>query len=226
MSHPPTRSRRRQIVALVAAGTVAGSLTMASSAGAQTDDQYIAEYADALFQRSGTTLRIAPGEIHDQGTITEVLEASVVQEACEGRFLITVDVSVVAEAPDIPGVEVDARAGVASVSGTFTLTGEVTITPTTGRRCATPNESAATTAPLSTDITVDATWVNLKGSIPVTYSGADCGGDGVCYYRDATARATWASDFIGSANAMSTSGFFFEGIYSAGDASLARIPVA
>lgn len=226
MSHQTTRSHRIRVAAVVAFGAAAGSLGMTGSAGAQTSDQYVAEYADAEYVRRGTTLRLAPGEIDDQGTVTEVLEASVLQTSCEGRFLVTIDVSAAAEAADIAGVEVDARAGVASVEGTFTLSGELTITPTTGRRCANPIPSAATTAPLSTDVTVDATWANLRRSVPITYSGSDCGGDGVCYYRDARARATWSSDIIGSANGRSSSGYFFEGIYSASDAALAQVPAA
>ncbi len=128
-----------------------------------------------------------------------------------------------AEAADIPGLEVDARGGQAAVSGTFTLDGTVTITPA-GRRCRTPIESAATTAPLTTDLTVEATWANRRRSAPVEYSGADCGGNGICYYRDARSHAAWASDFIGCNSTRSTSGFLFEGVYPVESAALAVVP--
>jgi hypothetical protein len=225
------RGRRRQLVMASVLGLTAGVLATASSAAAEDSppvghDQYIAQYADGTFSRGGTELKVAPGLVDDQGVISEVLTASVHQQSCQGRFLITVDASGSSEAADLEGVVVDARGGSAAVSATLTLTGDVTITPA-GRRCESPNDAAATTAPLTTDVTIDATWTNLRGSVPVVYGGAECGGDGVCYYRDATAKASWSSDFIGEfGSTKSPSGFFFEGTYSAGTAALAQIPSA
>lgn len=233
-SPTPSKARRvRRAAILSAAGLAAGLLGTASSAMAEDGapapaalDQYVAQYADGTFSRGGTELNVAPGVIDDQGVVTEVLTASVHQQSCQGRFLITVDASGSSEAADIEGVELGARGGYAAVSATVTLTGEVTITPA-GKRCESPNDAAATTAPLSTDITIDATWSNMRGSVPVVYGGAECGGDGICYYRDASAKASWSSDFIGEfGSTRSTSAFFFEGTYSAGSAALAQIPSA
>lgn len=229
MTHRHPR-RRRRLAGSIALCTTAGSLAFAGSVAAQdgiagepNTDQYVAEYADARFEKRGTELQLAPGVIDDRGAITEVLEASVYQQTCQGRFLVTIDVSASAAAPDLEGVEVAARAGYAKVEGTFTLTGDVTLTPA-GRGCQFPIEEAATTAPLTTDVAVSAYWKNLRGSVPVVYSGSDCGGDGICYYRDARAHASWSSDFIGDASARSSSAFFFEGTYSVSSAALALVP--
>jgi hypothetical protein len=228
VSHRVTnRLRGAGRLTVVVAG-VSAAVGIGGAAHAQAPpaagDQYVASYADGVFIKRGMTLHLAPGVIDDRGTVSEVLEASVHSESCEGRFLITVDVSTSASAPDLDGVAPDARGGMASVAGTYALTGTVTITPA-GRRCASPNEAAATTAPLTADVAVDATWRNARDSKPIVYSGNDCGGDGICYYRDASGRASWDSPFIGSATTRSESAFFFEGTYSAESAALAQIPI-
>jgi hypothetical protein len=223
-NHRPRLLRRRTLatVAVVAIGAAVGSIGTAGSAVA-ADGQYIAQYADAFFQRHGAELHLAPGRIDDSGTISEVLEASIHQESCEGRFLVVVDLTATADAGDIPGVEVDARAGHAAVAGTFTFAGDVTFTPA-GRGCKAPVDGAAVTSPLTTDVTLDVSWANERGSVPVVYSGGDCGGDGICYYRDARSTGSASSDFFGSASGRTTDAFFFEGTYSASSADVARIP--
>ena len=207
------RPRHRTRVAALVAGIVgAAALGFGGSARAQAG-VYNAEYADAQFQRRATELHVAPGEIDDQGTISEVLEASIHQEKCQRQSIVTIDVSTAIEAADLPGVEVASRDGSASVSGMFTLTGEMTTTPA-GRGCATPMEDQTTTTPITIDLQLDARWKNLAGSVPIIYSGEDCGGTGVCYYRDARARGTWSADLITSGSVRSTSGFLFEGTYA------------
>lgn len=219
------RSRRRTYVAaaLAVVGVAAAGGTSAHAQGDEGGDEFIAAYADAVFIKRDTTLHLAPGALADQGDVSEVLVATLEQESCQGRFLVTVDLATSLAAPDIDGVEVDALGGWALVDGTFPLEGTVTLTPA-GRGCAAPLADAAVVSPLTTDVTVTATWANLRGSRPVVYSGADCGGDGVCYYRDASAKASWANDFVGDASARSTSAFLFEGTYSASSAALAVVP--
>lgn len=219
------RSRRWVVggMAAVAAAGFGGTATTHAT-GATNTDQYIVEYADAVFSKHGTELQIAPGQIDDLGTVSEVLDIALTQQTCSAKYLITTAVSSSETAADLPGVDIDARGGAASVSGTYSLSGEITIVPA-GRNCSEPNESAAVTAPLTVDLMIDATWKNKRDSVPVVYSGADCGGDGVCYYRDATAKASWSSAFLGSVDhRTSTEAFLFEGTYSGESAALAVNP--
>ena len=227
MTNTPPRKLRRRVLGAAAVAAVTSGVVGATPTRAQEEsDQYVAEYADAVFTSRNGEVHLAPGEINDQGTITEVLEASIYQQSCEGRFLIEVDVSTSVEADDLPDVTVESRAGFAKVRGTFTFTGELTITPAGGRNCSRPNFESSTTAPLTTDVNIKAKWENQRRSVPIIYSGEECGGDGVCYYRDARAEARWSSDFLGRDSDRSTSGFFWEGTYSAESATLARVPIA
>jgi len=186
--------------------------------------QFISEYADATFARRGTELHVAPGWISDGGQITEVLEARLTKVTCGGGYQIVSDVTLSAESEDLPEVEVDALAGFASVHGVFTFTGEVSLIPA-GAGCVAPDEAAAVTTELVSDVTLDVEWRNLRGSVPVVYSGDDCGGDGICYYRDASARGAWASAFLGDGSGRSQSGFFFQGTYNIAEGrAVARRP--
>lgn len=173
---------------------------------------YVAQYADATFARRGTELRVAPGQIDDNGVAGEELEIDLTETTCSARTLTTTTVSARLAAPEIEGVEVAARAGAAEVFGTYMLTGARTTVPA-GRNCAAPVAGAEVTVPVEFPVTLDVGWRNERGSVPEVYSGTDCGGDGVCYSRDAKARATWSTS-AGSRQGSSTSGFFFEGTYT------------
>ncbi len=213
MNQQRRHHRRRFVAAVLGAGVVAGTLATGSVA-AQEEGSFVAEYADATFERRGTVLRLAPGEVNDQGAVTEVLEASVTDESCQGRFLVAVNLAATIEAADLEGVDVDTRGGAASVQGAFSLSGELTLTPA-GRGCAEPDEESAVTTPLTTDVSISAVWSNARASQPVEYSGADCGGNGACYYRDARAQASWESGYLDRSQSRTSAGFFFEGVYPA-----------
>lgn len=182
------------------------------------------EYADATFVKGDTELRVALGEESDANGTRDLLEVELHTTECAGRYLIVTDLSADLAAADIPGVAVDARGGSASVSGVYTVSGELTITPA-GRRCATPNEAATVTTPLTLDLALDVSWQDKRRSTPVEYSGADCGGAGACYYRDAVADASLESDFHGDFTRRSTTAFFFEDVYPHSTSSAAARPL-
>ena len=128
MNQQRRHHRRRFVAALLVAGVVGGTLAT-GSVEAQQEGAFVAEYADATFERRGDVLHLAPGEVEDQGTVSDVLEVSVTDESCQGRFLVAVNLAAAIEGPELEGVEVDARGGSASVEGTFSLSGDLTLTP-------------------------------------------------------------------------------------------------
>lgn len=180
---------------------------------------YVAEYANATFTKRGTELRVAPGEIDDGGGRGEELEIELSTAACTARTLVTTTVSATLAAPDLGDIVVDARAGNAHLDGTFALTGTRAATPA-GRGCAAPDPSGAVTTPVEVPLTLTVDWRNERGSVPEVYSGEACGGDGICYYRAATARARWSSP-TGAGGAGSASAFLFEGTYLIDDVTSA-----
>jgi hypothetical protein len=209
---------KKKLMLAACAGLTAIAAVPATQALAQEDPIFVSEYADATFTRGSTTLRLAPGEIDDNGTLSDALAVSVTKSVCADNLLVVTEASLLLEAPEIAGLSVNARGGQASIEGTVDLTGTVTVTPA-GRKCATPDTALSVVSPITTPVTVSATWRNQRNSVPVIYSGADCGGDGLCYYRDASARATWSSPFIGSASASTNNAFLFEGTYFGADAA-------
>ncbi len=211
-------TNKKKLLLSACAGLAVVAAVPATQAMAQAEPTFVSEYADATFTRGTTVLRLAPGEIDDSGAVSDVLAVSVTKSACADNLLVETEASALLEAPEIAGLVVDARAGQASIAGDVSLVGTVTVTPA-GRRCATPDRALSVVSPLTTSVTVSASWRNQRNSVPVIYSGADCGGDGLCYYRDASARATWSSPFIGSASASTNNAFFFEGTYFGDDAA-------
>ena len=193
-----------------------GGVTTATAQTNQDElpaDQFIAQYADAHFSKKGVDLDVAPGWEWDGQQFVEVLEARLQKKSCGGGYQIISDVRATRRAPNLAGVEIDALAGDAAVHGKFRFTGTVSIVPA-GPGCVSPNEEAAVTTKLKSEVTLDVKWRNRRGSVPVVYSGEDCGGDGICYYRNARANGAWSSAFIGDGAGRSRSGYFWQGIYN------------
>jgi hypothetical protein len=216
---------------LAAAALVGGVIGVGNTATAKTNqdelpaDQFIAQYADAHFSKRGTGLDVAPGWEWNGQERVEVLEARLHKETCGGGYQIVSDVKATKRAADLEGVHIDALAGHAAVHGRFRFVGTVSIVPA-GPGCVAPKKKAAVTTKLVSDVILDVEWRNQRGSTPVVYSGKDCGGDGICYYRDARANGAWSSAFIGDGAGRSRSGYFWQGTYNlTGDETIKRADV-
>ena len=225
------RIRRYLGRTLAVTALVGGVIGVGNTATAKTNqeelpaDQFIAQYANAHFSRSGTGLDVAPGWEWNGQKLVEVLEARLHKKTCGGGYQIVSEVKAKKRAADLEGVEIDALAGHAAVHGTFTFVGTVSIVPA-GPGCVAPKKKAAVTTKLVSRVTLDVEWHNQRGSAPVVYSGKDCGGDGICYYRDARANGAWSSAFIGDGAGRSRSGYFWQGTYNVtGDETIQRAGV-
>lgn len=217
-SSTPRRTARRALVGLAAAATISvgGLAATAGSASATGGSSYSATYskwagADWTLP-GGTTVTIAGGI--DQfgpfsGPFTNNKTATVkfTTTTCKvvsGADVLTVR-SLSSEGLVNSGVKAEPLQGSASVQVTVNVAGTETKTPAgTGGDCNEPNPAGATTTPITDKVTTNVSWKNAPGSSPVIWSNEY--EYGVYYYRDAVAKGSVKSTYLGSVTLPNTPG--------------------
>jgi hypothetical protein len=216
VSTPPARWRRFAVgIASALAITTFGATQQASATTAQTatyryaDANWTTQASSGLVRSS--TVRLAPGVERVGGATTRVLEGSIAVKICLGTTLVTVDG--VLEGAPTGTVSVQSKQGRASLNARSNLRGTIAFQGA-GRNCASP-KGTPFVVPYTTGVDVAANWRNAPGSTAVEYTGADCGGDGNCYYRDATATGSISLSRLAIPVSLGTSssGFLFQGDY-------------
>ncbi len=217
VSTPPARWRRFAVGIVSALALTTFGVTQQASATASTSASY--RYADASWSTTASsglvrssTVRLAPGVERVGGATTRVLEGSLKVAVCLGTTLVTVEGAL--EGTPSGTVSVQSREGRASLNASSVMRGTIAFQGA-GRNCAAPRGTPFV-LPYTTGVDVVGNWRNAPGSTPLEYTGEECGGDGNCYYRDATATGSISLSRLGIPVALGTSssGFLFQGDYT------------